>query len=79
MTRAEKLAEIRHNVQAAEDEGWFEYGEDAVNDVRFLLGLVADAEALAEEAQKLKDGGWMIEFAGLRPLGEALARYRGEK
>ena len=75
MTRAEELAEIRHNVQAAEDEGWFEYGEDAVNDVRFLLGLVADAEALAKALDKMPWCEWGCD----ERVREVVARHRGKK
>lgn len=81
MTRAEELAEIRHNVEAAEDEGWFEYGEDAVSDVRRLLAMMADAEALAEQYRIEADKG-LHDYDDLElraeVLAEALDRYANE-
>lgn len=85
MTRAEELAEkVREGLWncewAVSCDNVDEHRPCIYHDGKAALSeLTADAEALAEEAQKLKDGGWMDEFAGLRPLGDALARYRGEK
>ena len=49
------LNEIRDRVQVAEEEGWFDYDDDAQGDVRALLAVVEAYSAFDDVIAALSD------------------------